>query len=42
MWFQKKLVHTTDPLLSEAPDYIGTHRIKHAHNFNFILFVPNG
>jgi len=29
-------------LLCGAPDYIGAHRIKHAHNFYFILFVCSG
>ena len=27
------LAHTADPILRGAPDYIGAHRIKHAHNF---------
>jgi len=32
------LAHTADPVtvLRGAPDYIGAHRIKHAHNFYFI------
>jgi len=28
--------HATDPILRGAPDYIGAHRIKHAHNLYFI------
>jgi len=37
----EELAHTTDhtALLHEAPDYIGSHPIKHAHNFYFILIV---
>jgi len=29
-------------LLRGAPDYIDAHRIKHAHNLYFILFVSSG
>jgi len=28
-------------LLREAPDYIGSHRIKHAYNFYFVLLVSS-
>jgi len=39
----EELAHTTDhtALLHEAPDYIGSHPIKHAHNFYFILIVSS-
>jgi len=40
MFQQKKnspeLEHTIDNIIPQAPDYIGAHRIKHAHNFYFI------
>jgi len=39
---EQQLACTTDLLLCEAPDYIGTLRIKHGHNFHFIfLFVSS-
>jgi len=37
-----KLTHTTDPKLRGASDDTDAHRIKHAHNFYFILFVSSG
>jgi len=30
---------TTDRITLQSPEYIGAHRIKHAHNFYFILFM---
>ena len=40
MWFIELLARTTDLIAHEAPDYIGAHRIKHAH-FYFIIFMPS-
>jgi len=27
---------------AQAPDYVGAHRINHAYNFYFIIFVSSG
>jgi len=35
-------ISTQIVLLHEAPDYIGTHRIKNAHNYYCIIFVSSG
>jgi len=43
LYYSTMLLHTElYVLFHKAPDYIGAHQIKHAHSFQFILFVSNG